>query len=87
VVMLRALRRREVGAARPRSLATHVRAERVRSINLSGHKEIVSAHHSGINSLQVRYSADFLVQNSFVGEIGTLVHLISGLSEIFRSFF
>jgi hypothetical protein len=59
----------------------------VRSINLSGHKEIVSAHHSGINSLQVRYSADFLVQNSFVGEIGTLVHLISGLSEIFRSFF
>jgi hypothetical protein len=70
VVMLRALRRREVGAARPRSLAT-----------------IVSAHHSGINSLQVRYSADFLVQNSFVGEIGTLVHLISGLSEIFRSFF
>ena len=53
VVMLRQLRRREVGADNPRSLSTHVRGERVRQINLSGHKEVVSAHHSGINSLQV----------------------------------
>lgn len=71
VVMLRALRRREVGAARPRSLATHVRAERVRSINLSGHKEIVSAHHSGINSLQVDCTeARYLLAGAADGSVG-----------------
>jgi len=56
-VMLRRLKRRELGATPPRSVATHVRGKRVRSIELASHKEIVSAHNSGINSLQVPLSS------------------------------
>jgi hypothetical protein len=56
-VMLRRLKRRELGATPPRSVATHVRGKRVRSIELANHKEIVSAHNSGINSLQVPLSS------------------------------
>lgn len=55
--MLRRLKRRELGATPPRSVATHVRGKRVRSIELASHKEIVSAHNSGINSLQVPLSS------------------------------
>lgn len=69
--MLRELRRREVGAARPRSLATHVRAERARHIDLSTHKEIVSAHHSGINSLQIDCTeARYLLAGAADGSVG-----------------
>ncbi len=56
-VMLRRLKRRELGATPPRSVATHVRGKRARSIELASHKEIVSAHNSGINSLQVPLSS------------------------------
>ncbi|KAG0600734.1 hypothetical protein M758_11G057500 [Ceratodon purpureus] len=69
--MLRQLRRREVGADNPRSLSTHVRGERVRQINLSGHKEVVSAHHSGINSLQVDCTeARYLLAGAADGSVG-----------------
>lgn len=69
--MLRELRRREVGAARPRSLATYVRAERARHIDLSTHKEIVSAHHSGINSLQIDCTeARYLLAGAADGSVG-----------------
>lgn len=72
-VMLRELRGREVGATRPSSLATHVRANRTRHIELASHKEIVSAHKSGINSLQVRHQ--HVVLNFFFPAI--CIHMVN----------
>ncbi|CAK9230473.1 unnamed protein product [Sphagnum jensenii] len=69
--MLRRLKRRELGATPPRSVATHVRGKRVRSIELASHKEIVSAHNSGINSLQIDGSeARYLLAGASDGSVG-----------------
>lgn len=48
-----------------------MRADRVRQINLSGHKEIVSAHNSGINSLQIDCTeARYLLAGAADGSVG-----------------
>jgi len=52
-------------------VATHVRGKRVRSIELASHKEIVSAHNSGINSLQIDGSeARYLLAGASDGSVG-----------------
>lgn len=47
------VRKREIGGIAPSSFQCIEQRRRVRSIELASHKEIVSAHKSGVNSLQV----------------------------------
>ncbi|KAJ7569020.1 hypothetical protein O6H91_01G057600 [Diphasiastrum complanatum] len=51
--MWRELRQREAGSIRPSLLAKHACYRRSRSLQLAKRKEIVSAHKSGVNSLQI----------------------------------
>lgn len=44
---------RESGKLRPNSFITRIRSNRVSSLQLSNHKEIVSPHRGAVNSLQV----------------------------------
>ncbi|KAF9600686.1 hypothetical protein IFM89_011357 [Coptis chinensis] len=44
---------REVGKLKPHSFANRIKSNRISSLQLSNHKEIVSAHRGAVNSLQV----------------------------------
>lgn len=44
---------REVGKLRPESFASRIKSNRIRNLQLSNHKDIVSPHRGSINSLQV----------------------------------
>lgn len=44
---------REAGKLRPKSFANSIKSNRIRTLQLSNHKDIVSPHRGAINSLQV----------------------------------
>jgi hypothetical protein len=44
---------REAGILRPKSFANRIKSNRIRTLQLSNHKDIVSPHRGSINSLQV----------------------------------
>ncbi|XP_022951019.1 DNA excision repair protein ERCC-8-like isoform X1 [Cucurbita moschata] len=51
--MWKDIRDREAGKLRPNSFANRVKSDRVSSLQLSNHKDIVSPHRGSVNSLQV----------------------------------
>lgn len=44
---------RERGILRPKSFTTRIKSNRIRTLQISNHKDIVSPHRASINSLQV----------------------------------
>jgi hypothetical protein len=46
---------REAGKLRPKSFASRIKSNRIRALQLSNHKDIVSPHRGSINSLQVLF--------------------------------
>ncbi|CAM6087515.1 unnamed protein product [Calypogeia fissa] len=69
--MWRGLRQRELGVTRPGRVANHISAERSRSLELSTHKEIVSAQKGGINSLQIDQTEwRYLLAGASDGSVG-----------------
>ena len=53
--MWKQVRERETGVINSKLFTRRVKSDRVSSLQLSNHKEIVSAHRGAINSLQVYY--------------------------------
>ena len=47
------VQKREIGGIDPRSFSNLLKRRRAHSIQLASHKEIVSAHKGGVNSIQV----------------------------------
>jgi hypothetical protein len=51
---------REAGQLRPKSFASRIKSNRIGTLQLSNHKDIVSPHRGSINSLQVLFFFFFL---------------------------
>lgn len=62
--------KREIGCIAPHHFSTLLQTKRLHSIELASHKEVVSAHKSGINSLQIDVTeARYLLSGASDGSV------------------